>query len=65
VGGGQFFPQVFDVRIDEIEIVRLVDVVSPYPFGERLFRNKTVGSVDEEEQYLILLTSERQEFSPT
>ena len=50
--------QVFHLRIDEIEIIGLVDVIAPDPFGQCGFVDRMVRTIHKIEEDVVLLAQQ-------
>lgn len=43
----QFFTDIFHLSVDKVEIVYLIDMVTPHGFGKGFFTDQVVGTIDE------------------
>ena len=49
----QFFAKIFDLCINEVKVIHLIDVVSPYRFCQCVFIDQTAGTIYEIKQDII------------
>ncbi len=59
----QFFAQVFELGVNKVEIVGLIDRVAPHGFGQYALFDQAVRAVHEVNQDVVFLTAEVYQFT--